>query len=67
MVWQAYPEREPPGREAPEPVSPPAMARMEVEKHRLVASGRAALMIEVRNMVDVVMGEQLDVGGEEVV
>jgi len=41
--------------EAPEPVSPPAMARMETEKQRFEASGRAALTMDVRSMVDVEM------------
>ena len=49
-MWEAYPLRDPPGLEAPEPTSP-AMRRVEVERRRLEARGRAALMRAVRNMV----------------
>lgn len=72
-VGVSYPLRTPPAREAPEPVSPADMARMEVERQRLEASGRAALMMDVRNMVIVGMGGRIgrDAGicaeGEEVV
>lgn len=66
-----YPPRDPVARDAAEPVSPPAIARTELEKKRWEASGRDALMMEVLNMVAVVMREQLAkcrcVRGEEVV
>jgi hypothetical protein len=47
---RAYPDRAPPARDAPDPASPPAMARTDVEKRRADA-GRAFLMMAVRNMI----------------
>ena len=47
-----YPARSPPILEAPEPVSPPESTRAVLERRRREARGRAALMMDVRYMVD---------------
>ncbi len=61
-VGTAYPPRIPAALEAPDPASPAVLARMELEKRRAEATGRAAFRMDVRIMRELVARANAECG-----